>query len=125
MKVETLPLHVGPGGAVLALPDCGENQVTITLLLPGGNKATIGYDAFRGILDITPLEPQDGSDTNTPGQPDFKTKICNVTNWVDHFVNGKYESSMHPAPSAGGGHAGQHQRRASQILIQIGPNHDF
>lgn len=124
MKVETLPLHVGPEGAVLALPDCGENQVTITLLLPGGNKVTIGYDAYRGILDITPLEPQDGSDLHTPGQPDFKTKICRVTNWVDRFVDGKYDSSMHAAGRVAQG-GREHERRASQILIQVGCDYAF
>jgi len=118
-----LAVRVDAKGITLALPDCGEDQVTVTLLLPSGERVDVGYNGFYGYLNITPYEPQDGSDKKTPGGPKLKPKPCCVTNWVDKFVNGKYHSSMHAAPKADGG-AGDHERTASQIVIHVHPLQD-
>lgn len=116
-----LAVQVGPEGIALALGDHGEDATEVLLILPTGERVSVGYNAFYGSIEITPFEAQDGTDKAAPGGPALRPKVCHMTAWVDHFdKQGRYQSALHDAPAAGLP-KGEHHRLTSQIHLSVGP----
>lgn len=103
----------------ISLPDNGEEGSAVTLILPGGEKVELVYNPHFGSLEICTYRKSENN--NFPNG--YDSYECDVTCWTDKKDNnGKYISSMRPAPQTAA--QGAHCRQACQIIIGVSKNQD-